>query len=67
MRGFVVRVLSYLPPYRQTLLWALLQVLLISALEMLKPWPLKIIIDSVLGGQPPPWGWPSGGESARPR
>jgi ATP-binding cassette subfamily B protein/subfamily B ATP-binding cassette protein MsbA len=27
---------------------------------MLKPWPLKIIIDSVLGGQPPPWGWPAG-------
>ena len=60
MRRFAVRVLSYLPPYRQTLLWALVQVLLISALEMLKPWPLKIIIDSVLGGQPPPWGWPSG-------
>src|SRR5438876_744703 len=60
MRRFAVRVRSYLPPYRQTLLWALLQVLLISALEMLKPWPLKIIIDSVLGGQPPPWGWPSG-------
>jgi len=60
VRRFAVRVLSYLPPYRQTLLWALVQVLLISALEMLKPWPLKIIIDSVLGGQPPPWGWPNG-------
>ena len=60
MKGFAVRVLSYLPPYRQTLLWALVQVLLIGALEMLKPWPLKIIIDSVLGGHPPPWGWPSG-------
>jgi ATP-binding cassette, subfamily B, bacterial len=59
VRGFAVRVLSYLPPYRQTLLWALVQVLLISALEMLKPWPLKIIIDSVLGGQPAPWGWPN--------
>ncbi|HYR37645.1 MAG TPA: ABC transporter ATP-binding protein [Methylomirabilota bacterium] len=60
MRRFAARVLSYLPPYRQTLLWALVQVLLIGALEMLKPWPLKIIIDSVLGGHPPPWGWPSG-------
>jgi ATP-binding cassette, subfamily B, bacterial len=60
VREFAVRVLSYLPPYRQTLLWALVQVLLIGALEMLKPWPLKIIIDSVLGGHPPPWGWPSG-------
>ena len=60
MREFAIRVLSYLPPYRQKLLWALIQVLLISALEMLKPWPLKIIIDSVLGGQPLPWGWPAG-------
>jgi len=60
VRRFAVRVLSYLPPYRQTLLWALVQVLLIGALEMLKPWPLKIIIDSVLGGHPPPWGWPNG-------
>src|SRR6185369_10932566 len=53
MREFALRVLSYLPPRRRTLLWALLQVLLISACEMLKPWPLKIIIDSVLSGQPP--------------
>jgi ATP-binding cassette subfamily B protein len=60
VREFAVRVLAYLPPRRRTLLWALLQVLLISACEMLKPWPLKIIIDSVLGGQPPPWGWPAG-------
>jgi ATP-binding cassette, subfamily B, bacterial len=60
MREFAVRVLAYLPPYRRTLFWAFLQVLLIGACEMLKPWPLKIIIDSVLGGQPPPWGWPAG-------
>ena len=60
MREFAVRVLAYLPSRRRTLLWALLQVLLISACEMLKPWPLKIIIDSVLSGQPPPWGWPAG-------
>jgi ATP-binding cassette subfamily B protein len=60
MREFAVRVLAYLRPYRRTLFWAFLQVLLIGACEMLKPWPLKIIIDSVLGGQPPPWGWPAG-------
>ena len=60
MREFAVRVLAYLCPYRRTLFWAFLQVLLIGACEMLKPWPLKIIIDSVLGGQPPPWGWPAG-------
>jgi ATP-binding cassette, subfamily B, bacterial len=60
VRAFAVRVLSYLPPRRRTLLGALVQVLLISGFEMLKPWPLKVIIDSVLGGQPPPWGWPAG-------
>jgi ABC-type protease/lipase transport system fused ATPase/permease subunit len=38
------------------MLWALAQVCLISALELLKPWPLTLIIDSVLGGAPLPWG-----------
>jgi ATP-binding cassette subfamily B protein/subfamily B ATP-binding cassette protein MsbA len=38
------------------MIWALAQVCLISALELLKPWPLKLIIDSVLGGAPLPWG-----------
>jgi hypothetical protein len=38
------------------MLWALAQVCLISALELLKPWPLKLIIDSVLAGTPLPWG-----------
>jgi ATP-binding cassette subfamily B protein/subfamily B ATP-binding cassette protein MsbA len=32
------------------------QVCLISAFELLKPWPIKLIIDSVLGGQPLPGG-----------
>jgi ATP-binding cassette subfamily B protein/subfamily B ATP-binding cassette protein MsbA len=32
-------------------------VCLISALELLKPWPLKLIIDTVLGGAPLPWGF----------
>jgi len=35
-------------------LWALVQVCLTTALELLKPWPIKFIIDSVLGGQPTP-------------
>ncbi len=60
MSGFTVRVLAYLRPHGLTLLWAFLQVLMISACELLKPWPLKIIIDSVLGGQPLPWGWVAG-------
>ena len=32
-----------------------MQVVLISACELLKPWPLKIIVDHVLGGVPIHW------------
>ena len=46
---------SYLKPYRPAFLFALAQVLLISAFELLKPWPLKIIIDHVLSEKPVPW------------
>jgi ATP-binding cassette, subfamily B, bacterial len=46
---------SYLRPYWAVFVFALVQVLFISALEILKPWPLKIIIDNVLSGQPLAW------------
>jgi ATP-binding cassette, subfamily B, bacterial len=46
---------SYLKPYRLPFIWALAQVVLISAFELLKPWPLKIIIDHVLSKKPVPW------------
>jgi ATP-binding cassette subfamily B protein/subfamily B ATP-binding cassette protein MsbA len=51
---------SYLKPYWPSFTLALGQVFLISALELFKPWPLKIIIDHVLSDNPLPWG------SARP-
>lgn len=54
MSHFVRRVSVYLWPHRGSILWALLQVCLISGFELLKPWPVKLIIDSVLGGQPMP-------------
>jgi ATP-binding cassette subfamily B protein len=60
VRGFSGRVWTYLRPHRLTLGWALAQVLLISGCELLKPWPLKIIIDSVLGGEPLAWAWAAG-------
>ena len=47
---------SYLKPYWPAFSFALGQVLFISALELLKPWPLKSIIDNVLSGKPLPWG-----------
>jgi ATP-binding cassette subfamily B protein len=46
---------SYLRPYWTTFAFALAQVLFIGALEILKPWPLKIIIDNVLSGNPLSW------------
>jgi ATP-binding cassette, subfamily B, bacterial len=46
---------SYLRPYGFAVICALLQLLFINALELLKPWPLKIIIDNVLSGNPLPW------------
>lgn len=49
------KVISYLWPYRWTFLFALAQVFLISGCELLKPWPLKIVIDNVLGGKEPLW------------
>ena len=42
----------YLKPYRGQLAWALAQVFLIAGFELLKPWPLQVVIDNVLGGKP---------------
>lgn len=42
------------------LAFAVAEVLVISALEVLKPWPLKIVIDSVLGGAKPQLPWLQG-------
>lgn len=50
------KLMAYLRPYRFPFLFALAQVFAISALEVLKPWPLKIIIDNVLGDKPAGWG-----------
>src|SRR5260370_35499930 len=60
VRGFAGRVSAYLWPHRGRILWALLQACLISGFELLKPWPIKVIIDSVLGGQPLPGGLGAG-------
>ena len=45
------QLLPYLRPYRGRLLWSLTQVFLIAGFDLLKPWPLQIIIDDVLGGR----------------
>jgi ATP-binding cassette subfamily B protein len=48
---------SYLKPYSVAFAFALAQVFLISALELLKPWPLKIVVDYVLAQNGLPWSW----------
>ncbi len=50
------KVLRYLWPYRFPFLIALAQVFVMSGCELLKPWPLKVVIDNVLSGKPAPWG-----------
>ena len=49
-----MKLLAYLKPHRWRITWALAQVLLISGFELLKPWPLQIVIDNALGNKPFP-------------
>jgi ATP-binding cassette subfamily B protein/subfamily B ATP-binding cassette protein MsbA len=42
-------------PHRWGVALGLAQVAAINALELLKPWPLQLVIDSVLGGRAPRW------------
>jgi ATP-binding cassette, subfamily B, bacterial len=48
-------ILRYLWPYRVPFVIALCQVFLISACEILKPWPMKVVIDHVLMAKPVAW------------
>jgi ATP-binding cassette subfamily B protein len=61
----LLKILRRLVPYRGLFAWAVAQVLLIGVLELAKPWPLKVVVDNVLGGRP--LGWPVvGGLAPRP-
>lgn len=46
------RISPYLRPYRLRLAGAIGLVFVISLAEVAKPWPLKIVVDNVLGGKP---------------
>jgi ATP-binding cassette, subfamily B, bacterial len=63
-RGVARRILPYMRAHWPRLMWPLVLAMLISACELLKPWPLKIVIDSVLGGHPLPWQWAEGWSSS---
>jgi ATP-binding cassette subfamily B protein/subfamily B ATP-binding cassette protein MsbA len=58
------KLLPYLRPHRFRVALALGQVFLMAGFELLKPWPLQIVIDHVLGGRPlafgPVAGWSAG-------
>ena len=56
----VAKFLPYLKAHRWQVAWALAQVFLITGFELLKPWPLQIVIDYVLGGKLPAIGGPIG-------
>ena len=45
------KLLPYLSAYRGQVAWALAQVFLIAGFELIKPWPLQVVIDNVLGGK----------------
>jgi ATP-binding cassette, subfamily B, bacterial len=54
------KVLRRLGPYGGRFAAAVIQVLVIGFLELAKPWPLKVIVDDVLGGRPLAWPWVGG-------
>jgi ATP-binding cassette subfamily B protein/subfamily B ATP-binding cassette protein MsbA len=56
----VAKFLPYLKAHRWQVAWALAQVFLITGFELLKPWPLQIVIDYVLGGKAASFGGPIG-------
>ena len=60
MGDFAWKFLPYLRPYRARFAWALLQVFLLAAFDLLKPWPLQLVIDHVLGGKPLATHWAAG-------
>ena len=54
------RLLPFLVPYRWRFLFALVQVFAMAGFELLKPWPLQVVIDNVLAGKPAGWSWLQG-------
>ena len=54
----IAKFLPYIRAHRWQVALALVQVFLIAGFELLKPWPLQIVIDYVLGGKTPPAGGP---------
>jgi ATP-binding cassette, subfamily B, bacterial len=54
MKTLLPRLLAYLRPHRLTVLGILCLVVLMTGVELLKPWPIQFIIDRILGSGPTP-------------
>ncbi len=50
--GIDSRYLGYLRPFSGYLLFSLLLIVIVALLDIVAPWPLKFIVDNVLGGRP---------------
>ena len=57
------RALHYLKPYWRLAIASVLLILLATAVGLLAPWPLQILIDNVLQGKPLPEWMPALGEN----
>ncbi len=51
MTGLAGKILGCVRPYRWRFGGALAQLFLMGAFELLKPWPLKLVVDNALGGR----------------
>src|SRR5215510_13043216 len=49
-----IRITQLLAPHWKTLTLGLLAAVFCSAMDLLQPWPLKIVIDQILGSKRPP-------------
>src|SRR3954465_7314087 len=56
----IAKFLPYLKSRRWQVGLALAQIFLVAAFELLKPWPLQVVIDHVLGSKAPATGGPVG-------
>ena len=54
--GLARKIFGYVRPYTPLLGGALVQVFVLLGFELLKPWPLKLVIDNALGGKPVEFG-----------
>jgi ABC-type multidrug transport system fused ATPase/permease subunit len=53
--GIDARYLHYLEPYGGILFLSFILILVVALLDVVAPWPLKFIVDNVIGGPSSSW------------